>query len=848
MSLSAGARLGPYEIIAPLGAGGMGEVFKARDTRLERSVAIKVLPADFANNAQLKIRFEREAKTISQLNHPHICTLYDVGEGYLVMELLEGETLADRIAKGPLPLDQVFRYGVEIADALDKAHKAGVVHRDLKPGNIMITKSGAKLLDFGLAKAQPVIDADGATQHKPLTKEGTLLGTFQYMAPEQLEGAEADARTDIFAFGVVLYEMASGKRAFEGKTKTSLIAAIVNGQPEPLRQIQPLTPPALEHVIAKCLSKDQDDRWQSAHDIAEELKWIREAGSQAGVPAPLIARRKSRERLGWIAALVIAAGIAGFAGLRAPRKEPVIMASIPQPLHAPFDFMAYAALSPDGNSIAFIGYQKSGSTLWVRPLDRLEPKMLPSTEGAQGPFWSPDGKSLGFFAGDKLKRISVAGGPPQTLCDAAGPWPGGSWSKDGVILFSSSATDSLHRIPAAGGLPQAITRLDPKDEAHRYPVFLPDGDHFVFLVDAARTENHHIRVGSLRDGSMHEVMQAVTNAVYADPSQFLFVRGGALLAQAFDAKTFALRGEPRLLAENVVESGGNHHYEFSVSGNGRLIYRSASSDTQLIWVDRTGKALGTLGAPRRLASIAISPDQRHFAIGGVDADGRQDDIWVLDDRGVASRFTFDPASDGAPVWSPDGSRIAFGSARASDADTFVAPVSDPARVEKIAPNAYPIDWSPDGRFLLLEYDKPLDIDVMLYSFETHEVRPYLNSPFIDVLARFSPDGRSVAYVSDQSGHREVYVESFPSHANRRQVSIGGGEEPRWGADGKEVFYVSPDLMLMSVDMKSGSEPKPLFHLPGFNYAPARDGRFLVDRRVDDFLKVPLTLVSNWKAQ
>ena len=450
MTLAAGSRLGPYEIVAPLGAGGMGEVWRGRDTRLDRSVAIKVLPAEFAQNVQLKLRFEREARAISQLNHPHICTLYDVGDNYLVMELLEGQSLADRLTKGSLPLEQVLRYGAQIADALDKAHRAGIIHRDLKPGNVMITKSGAKLLDFGLAKSGAPIDLDGATQHKPLTQEGTILGTFQYMAPEQLEGVEADARTDIFGFGVVLYEMATGHRAFEGKTKTSLIAAIVKENPRPMAELQPLTPPALEHVVNKCLSKDPDDRWQNAHDIAEELKWISGAGSGAGVAAPLVARRKSRERLGWVAAVVVAGGAAVFFATRRPDVPPRLETAVVPPEGVAFSYAGGSiALSDDGRQVAFVGRGADGKSLiWVRSLGSSAARPLPGTEGAWFPFWSPDAKSIAFAAGDKLKKVSVGGGSPETLADAP-RFLGGSWNRQGDILMSTAP--GILRVSAAGG-------------------------------------------------------------------------------------------------------------------------------------------------------------------------------------------------------------------------------------------------------------------------------------------------------------------------------------------------------------------------------------------------------------
>ncbi|MGH9363953.1 MAG: protein kinase domain-containing protein, partial [Thermoanaerobaculia bacterium] len=542
MTLSAGFRLGPYEVLAPLGAGGMGEVYKAKDTRLERTVAIKVLPAHLSSSEEMRQRFEREARAISQLSHPHICALYDVGshEGteYLVMEYLEGETLATRLAKGSLPLDQTLSCGIQIADALDKAHRQGIVHRDLKPGNVMLTKSGVKLLDFGLAKlrqaeSEPVASRLSAlgTEGTPLTAEGTLLGTLQYMAPEQLEAKEADARTDIFAFGATLYEMATGRKAFSGTSQASLISAIMTAEPALISTIQPMTPPALDRMVKTCLAKDPDERWQNAHDLMRELRWIAELGSQAGVPGPVVARRKSRERFSWgltaVTLLVALAAVA--AAVRYAHRAAMLARPMRSSMVLPEkSALRAAAISPDGTRVVFVARDSSGrNLLWIRPLDSLAVQPLPGTENPSFPFWSPDSRFIGFFADGKLKKIDASGGPPQTLCDAPVN-RGGTWNREGVILFAPVSDGPIYRVSASGGLPTPVTRLDPSrgETSHRWPFFLPDGQHFLYLVASfgGPKEKTGIYVGSLDSKEEKFLLPANSSVAYAPPGYLLFFR------------------------------------------------------------------------------------------------------------------------------------------------------------------------------------------------------------------------------------------------------------------------------------------------------------------------------------
>ena len=883
MSLAAGTRLGPYEIQGPLGAGGMGEVYRARDTRLGRTVAVKVLPAQFSDNAELRERFEREAKTISSLSHSHICALYDVGRDgetdYLVMEYLEGETLSARLGRGVLPVEQVLRYGAEIADALDKAHRQGIVHRDLKPGNVMLTKSGVKLLDFGLAKPVASIASKGSMTALPtqaeLTREGTILGTFQYMSPEQLEGQDADARTDIFALGAVLYEMATGSKAFAGKTQASLISSILRDEPPPISQVAPMTPPALDRVVKTCLAKDPEERWQSAGDVGKELRWIAE-GSAAGVAAPaaVSSRRRSRERVAWAAAAVAAGLAAAWLGSRirpaAPSTEKVLRTNILLPEKVQLNSFV---ISPDGGRIVFSGIDAGGKVqLWIRALDAYATASVAGTEGAILPFWSPDGRSIGFFADKKLKRVDVSGGAPIILQDVDGV--GGAWGPSGDILFTPPA-GPVYRMPATGGKPVEVTKLDASrhEKAHRYPFFLPDGKHFLYLAlnvsGNSRDPADRIWVGSIDGSAAKPLIPANFNAQYSNGYLF-FIRGGdlggSLLAQPFDPRRFETTGEPVTVADQVSLYGDVLGFgNYSVSQAGPLVFDAFRLQTRLEWSDRSGKQTGVFGDPAPHFNPRISPEGSRIAFDVYDTGTQTTQIWVGDvSRGVQTRLTTGAFSNSSPVWSPDGSRIAFQSDRRHQADAFVRAADGSGADEAMTDSddqRIPNDWSPDGRLLSLfdrqaGGDRLIRLSAVPVSGE-HKVSVVL-PPLPNFLgsARFSPDGRWLAYDTDESGRSEVYVISFPEGQNRVQISNAGGVQPRWTRRGKEILYSAFDGKVMSVEIDSTHGvhpglPRPLFQLPegtGFGWDVTADGeRFLLNVPVIKSSSVPLSVVINWAA-
>ena len=667
MPLVPGQKLGPYEIVSLLGAGGMGEVYRAKDTRLDRSVAIKVLPSQLASEPEKRQRFEREARSISTLSHPHICTLHDIGhqEGvhYLVLEYLEGETLEKRLEKGSLPTQEALKYAIELADALDKAHRQGIVHRDIKPGNIMVTKSGVKLMDFGLAKLkadqEPLADAlTEMTTDKKLTAEGTILGTFQYMAPEQLEGRQADPRTDIFAFGQVLYEMVTGRPAFSGKTKASLIAAILSSEPKVVTELTPASPAALDRVVKRCLEKDPDERWQSANDLGAELRWIAVSSGQTAVRTQLPSARKSREMLAWAVCCALAVAlIAGAIWWRNSEPQEQTM-YFPAPLSSPARDVAVA---PNGHSVAVVGYLESArkNALWIYELGSPGARSLPGTEGADYPFWSADGRSLGFFADAKLKKLEVSGGPVQTVCDA--PMArGGTWNKDGVIVFTPHVRGGLFQVLASGGTPTSISNPDASrgETSHRWPMFLPDGKHYLYLAAnfAGQKGVDAIFVGSLDSKEKTFVVEASANAAYAAPGYLLFYRDKTLLAQRFDLKRFSLTGEPAIIVSDIQYLPQVKQAAFAASDSGLLAAQSGAGVTrsQPVWFDRKGNELGVVGTPDVYGNVSIAPNGKSVAVDKTEIGSENNiDIWTYElDRDRAKRFSFGPGLTWLPFGAP----------------------------------------------------------------------------------------------------------------------------------------------------------------------------------------------------
>jgi Tol biopolymer transport system component/tRNA A-37 threonylcarbamoyl transferase component Bud32 len=867
MSVSVGDRLGRYQIVAPIGAGGMGEVYKARDTRLDRIVAVKF------SKTQFDPRFEHEARAVAALNHSHICTLYDVGPDYLVMEYIEGTEL-----KGPLPVARAIEIAGQILDALDAAHRKGIIHRDLKPANIVVTKSGIKILDFGLAKMRRAVAMtadEEKTAVEPLTAEGTIAGTLHYMAPEQLNGAEVDTRADIFAFGCVLYEMLTGKRAFEGSSSASTIAAIMD---HPAPSIENLAPPALDRVLNRCLEKDPENRWQSARDVKSALELV-QLPTSAAVPARPVARP-----VWWIAGTAIAVAIALVAGWalwsqvsRQPPEAPPLRACLLAPPNTDFEnpLIGYA-ISPDGHLLVFSAQKKGAPnpTLWLRPLDSLTATELPGTEGGNGVFWSPDSKSVGFAADDKLKRIDIASGAVQILCDAP-QCGGGSWSAQGVILFGS--VQGLWRVSATGGIPEQLTRSTGINAVDLYPYFLPDGRHFLSTSVERSGTSGGVFVASLdRPSQRAQLVDSDAKAEYAParnghPGYLLWVRNQTLMAQPFDAESRLLKGDPLPVVEGVLTgilpTGPRPSY--AVSHTGVLVYRTGgASEFQMIWKDRDGKEEPIAGAPmdQRTGDPALSPDGRRVALER-QIEGNFD-VWIYElGRGVMTRLTFNPGRDAFPVWSPDGREVIYAGERNGAWGIYRTPASGAGQDELLAGPSQrpfqPASWNRDGRYLLYTQNisgqgNDIWILPLTGNKENRKPIPYLHTLFRKSDPQFSPDGKWVAYVSNESGHDEVYIQAFPSPGGKWQVTNSGGTQPRWRGDGKELFFLN-DSRLWAAGIRTSpgrveiDPPRELFRAaayqgPPYVYDVTPDGRrFLLTQPTSGNVGLePMNVISDWQ--
>ena len=862
MSLTPGTKLGPYEVLAPLGAGGMGEVYKAKDTRLDRTVAIKVLPSHLSDNPQLKERFEREARAVSSLNHPNICTLHDIGSedgvDFMVMEHIEGQTLADRLQKGALPLEEALKHGVEVADALDKAHHHGVVHRDLKPGNIMLTKSGAKLLDFGLAKMTAAGTAAAGlsalpTEAKPLTQEGSILGTFQYMAPEQLEGKEADARTDIFAFGSVLYEMVTGKKAFEGKSQASLIGAIMGQDPTPVSVIQATSPPALDHVIKTCLGKDPDKRWQQAADIQRQLEWIRSGVRLEGAAA---VPKTNRERLAWIAAAV--AMVVALTSILWPTAHDTSVTRVQVGLPAGQELTGFLDISRDGRRLAYTAKALVGpSRLYVRSLDSFEPRLVDNTEGAFAPFISPDGEWVGFFANSKLWRVAFSGGEPIEIAEAANP-NGGSWGEDDSILFAT-ANSGLARVSSAGGPVETLTTLDNAEGGygHAWPQWLPGNQRVLFSVWRAEEPlRNGAAVLSLEDRTWNFVFEEnASGARYVDTGHLLYTYGAGsdLMGVPFDLEKLEVTGAPVPILDVYYRTGFGHS-PFAVSRTGTLAFNPEDpAKRTLVWLDREGRETPLAAEQGQYDFPRISPEGVRVAF----EDARQ--LWVMDlDRGSRTRL-MSKALNTNPVWTPDGESILFSSNRARRWFVYSKSVRATGQPELVVAehSLHPFSVSQDGNIAAVQLNPGTGGDIWTVQLG-EEPQPFLVSPFMDTQPQLSPDGRFLAYISDESGRPEVYVQPYPATGDRWPISTDGGTEPLWSRDGKELFYRHGNTVL-AVDIRTAPDfapgvPRPLFDGDYVHtlanrareYDVSPDGqRFLMIRREPEAIPTHINVVFNW---
>jgi Tol biopolymer transport system component len=891
MALTSGTKLGPYEIVAPLGAGGMGEVYRARDSRLDREVAIKVLPSHLSENLDLRTRFEREAKAISGLQHPNICVLYDVGRqdgvDFLVMEYLQGETLAARLARKPLTPDETLHIGTEVADALDKAHRSGIVHRDLKPANVMLTKGGAKLMDFGLAKlhtfatgaqsATPAFSAVATipSMASPVTVAGTVVGTVQYMSPEQIQGKEADARSDIFAFGAMLYEMLTGKRAFEGKSQLSVASAVLEKDPEPISAAQPLTPPALEHLVGICLAKEPDERFQNAHDLKLQLQWIRAGGSQAGAPVVVVSQRKNRQKmltattvLGWLVA-VVAVVLATMYANRLTSARQLMRVQVERPAGFDFAFVLSGApmVSPDGRQIAFVASKDNKNAIFVQRLSTGKAEQLVGTDEGIFPFWSPDGKYIGFFSHGKLRKIEATGGPVQALCDAP-EGRGGAWNERGTILFAPNISGPLQRVSDGGGTPEDATpaHKDDKEFTNRNPYFLPDGTHFLFVQRSVKESAGSVYTGSLDGGEPKQTLMVGSNVAYNDGYLF-YVKDGTLMGQPFDAAARRVNGKPIPIAESIEYYDPRNIGYFSASQNA-LVYRQASVENrELVWLVPPGKESEHWGEPAPYSGGSFSPSSRTAVLFRANSDGHGNSLWLADtERRTITRLTPDSALDQRGLVSANGKSVLNTATSGYHSVLVQRSLISSGKEETLAEldnYMFVASQSNDGRYALFSVqDAKTGFDVYFMDLAgDRKLAPVLNSSFDESDPKLSPDNKWLAYSSNENGGRELYVTPFPGGGSKWQVSSGGVSSSDnnvsvadWSPDGKSLYYRQGDKIytveVRSTGSKPGfSAPQELLSIPHdvdlISIMP--DGKHtLAIRPVGHHSASPMNLALNWQ--
>jgi eukaryotic-like serine/threonine-protein kinase len=879
--LAPGTRLGPYEIAGAIGAGGMGDVYKARDTRLDRTVAVKVIASAIASVPELRERFEREARAISSLNHPHICVLHDVGHqaaspsgpavDFLVMEYLEGETLAARLARGPVKQDEGLTIAIQIASALDRAHRQGLVHRDLKPGNVMLTKSGAKLLDFGLAKTragQPAFAADLATIEQPLTARGTILGTFQYMAPEQIEGREADARSDIWAFGCVVYEMFTGRRAFEGKSQPSLIGAIMEHQPAPLATVQPLAPSSLDHVVMTCLAKDPDERWQSAADVERELKWISVSASERRTEVAAAVPRRQRwgvpvaaAILGMVIGVVLMWALGNRRGVEQLRAMHVRVALSPAESLPLRPARTALALSPDGRTLAFVGQRAARNQIYVRSLDREDAVPLAGTEGATSPFFSPDSRWIGFVVAQTLRRVAVDGGPPVQICSTQGIM-GATWGADETIVFGD-IRGGLMRVPSKGGTPQPLTKIDRSagEVGHRLPHFLPGAKAVLFTIarNVFDIRTHQIAVHNMATGARTTLLDGGSDARYVESGHLVYARMGKLLAMPFDVDRLAVTGAEVGILDDVMQAGftggaggDSGAMQVAVSAAGVLAHVPGGirrdQDRPPVWVDSRGTVRALPMPPGEYDAPQLSPDGQRVAL---DSRGLNRAIWIYD---IARGTRIPITSEGTPAyatWTPDGKRVAFAAGATGERNLFWSSAGGGSTPERLTTSEFaqwPSSWSHDGETLLYvenHAETGFDIWAVNVAARPPAARPILHTRDFEAWPALSPDGRWLAYCSTSGanpviGASQVYVQPYPDPGSRHAISPTGSTNPVWSRDGRRLYYLQAQRQLFSVDVTTtptfkAGVPRLVFELPTgvvFWSSPTRgydvslDGRFL----------------------